>query len=447
MAAKHCEDAHSVNDSSEARRRERLLQAIVRVSFEHGYEGTTIARVIAAAGVSRPTFYTYFADRADCFLAALEDVQRRAAAAVALAVERQPPQDAAAATTKALVAFAQEQPMPARLLMSEAMAAGGRALDAHDRGVEAIAWVIERRHREVTAEVAVPALAGEVLVATVYRLLATRLRRGEQPSADLLAELLEWVEGYGRRAPEQRWRTLSPVPARAGTPPARQAPLRPPPPLAPGRPRRSAGDVAENHRLRIIFATAEVVCEHGYGAATVAEITRAAGVDGRAFYRLFRGKHDAFTAVHELVFQNAMAACAGAFFARGEWPRRMWQAARALAQYVGQNATLTRASIVEGHAGGAASVERLQALLAGFTIFLQEGYQHQPPGARAPSPLALEAIAEACFEVLYRQARGNAGLELAGIAAHCTYISLAPFVGAARAAALVEEMLENGPER
>jgi AcrR family transcriptional regulator len=459
MAAEHDGCEPSINGTGGASQRERLLTAIVRVSFEYGYEGTTIARVIDAAGVSRPTFYAYFADRADSFLAALADVQRRVGAVAARAVERQAPQDAAGAVTRALVSFAHEQPMQARLLMSEAMAAGARAHDAHDRGVEEIAQMIERRYRQASNEAAVPGLAGEVLVATVYRLLGSRLRRGEQPPEDLLAEMLEWVAAYGDRASERRWRSLSPAPApmRTRTPSAGRAPPRTPsagrapprtpsagrapPPLAPGRPRRSAGEVAENHRLRIIFATAEVVRARGYGAATVAEITRVAGVDGRTFYRLFHGKHDAFTAVHELVFQEAMAACAGAFFAGAAWPRRMWQAAQALAQYVEQNPTLTRASIVEGHAGGADSVQRLQTLLAGFTIFLQEGYQQQPPGARAPSPLALEAIAEASFEVLYRHARGVPNLELAGAAAYCTYISLAPFVGAACAGELVEEML------
>lgn len=56
-----------------ASQRERLLRAMVESVAEHGYEGTTVPRVVAAARVSRNAFYEFFADKADCFLAACDD--------------------------------------------------------------------------------------------------------------------------------------------------------------------------------------------------------------------------------------------------------------------------------------------------------------------------------------------------------------------------------------
>jgi AcrR family transcriptional regulator len=53
-------------------RRERLLQAMVRVVGEKGYKATSVADVIAAADTSRTTFYKHFTDKHDCFLAAYD---------------------------------------------------------------------------------------------------------------------------------------------------------------------------------------------------------------------------------------------------------------------------------------------------------------------------------------------------------------------------------------
>jgi len=53
-------------------RRERLLQAMVRVVGEKGYKATSVADVIAEADTSRTTFYKHFTDKHDCFLAAYD---------------------------------------------------------------------------------------------------------------------------------------------------------------------------------------------------------------------------------------------------------------------------------------------------------------------------------------------------------------------------------------
>jgi AcrR family transcriptional regulator len=53
--------------------RERLLAGMVAAANQHGYAQATVSAVIEHAGISRPTFYEYFADRDACFLAALED--------------------------------------------------------------------------------------------------------------------------------------------------------------------------------------------------------------------------------------------------------------------------------------------------------------------------------------------------------------------------------------
>jgi AcrR family transcriptional regulator len=50
--------------------RERLLAATAQVTAARGYEATTVADILGAAGVGRESFYELFEDRRDCVLAA-----------------------------------------------------------------------------------------------------------------------------------------------------------------------------------------------------------------------------------------------------------------------------------------------------------------------------------------------------------------------------------------
>jgi AcrR family transcriptional regulator len=394
--------------------RERLLSAMVDLAGRDGFANATIANVIAHAGVSRPTFYEYFSHRDDCFLAALVEVQQQLLADVRGAVEHEAPEHAAKAAIAALIAFANAQPVRARLAMNEALGGGTRALDTRDRGIIEIAQVVEQLERQAPETATVPDLGTPALIGGVCRMLATRLRRGEPSTSELREDLLRWVASYEQPSGTQRWRTIAPVSLAAPSPPS--AALLAPPPLPPGRPRLSSEEVLYAHRQRILLATAAVARERGYPATTVAEISKRAGVDGRAFYRLFASKQEAFAAVHELFFQHLVALTASAFFTGESWPERIWKAVQVFADVLERNPTLAYFEFVESHAAGPLAMQRFNDATAAFTIFLQEGYrqQHNSP----PPYLALEAIVATSFEVFYLQIRRRIDVPLADLLPH-----------------------------
>ena len=66
-----------VQNRRKATQRERLLTGMIAAAVRDGYADANVSAVIAEAGVSRPTFYDYFVDSDDCFLAALAQVQDR----------------------------------------------------------------------------------------------------------------------------------------------------------------------------------------------------------------------------------------------------------------------------------------------------------------------------------------------------------------------------------
>jgi AcrR family transcriptional regulator len=435
-----------VQNRRKATQRERLLNGMVSAANREGYAGANVSAVIAEAGVSRPTFYEYFEDRDDCFVATVTDLHERLLEEVREAVTEGPPEGALTAALQAMVGFAGAQPAAARFLMKEALAGGPKALDARDRGVLETARVIERAFKRVPEETEIPDIPIAAVIGAVHRLIASRLRRGERALGGILEDLLDWVGSYRQPAGGHRWRSLKPLKAPERSPFLPPNALRAPPGLGPGRPRLSEEEVAENHRQRIVFATSQVVQDHGYTAATVSEITRLAGVDGRAFYRLFNDKQDAFSAIHELGFQYLMATTAGAFFAGATWPERIWEGFRAAAQSVDDTPAFAHVAFVEAYAVGPKGIQRVEDSRIAFTIFLQEGYRYQHEG-EAPSRLALEAIITTIFEIVYLQARASAKPKTVGLLGHIVHVCLSPFMGGAAANEFIDGKVATATRR
>jgi AcrR family transcriptional regulator len=65
-SGRHSLSREAVNQSQ----RQRLLLAILNAVQERGYQQTTVADVVAKAAVSRSSFYSHFADKEACFVAA-----------------------------------------------------------------------------------------------------------------------------------------------------------------------------------------------------------------------------------------------------------------------------------------------------------------------------------------------------------------------------------------
>jgi AcrR family transcriptional regulator len=426
-----------MQDDRKDTQRQRLLAGMIDVTAREGYAATSITQLISHAGVSRPTFYDYFTDKDDCFVGALAEIHQRLLEDIRRAVERRPAQDATHGVIDTVIGFASSEPARARVMMSEATAGDARARDARDRGIAAIEQVIEDAYEQLSPQTPVPDISGRMLVGGIYRVLSSRLRSGAVDRPGLAEELAGWLRSYEHPVGGHRWRGLSPT--SYPLPATKSPPLLAPKPLARGGASHSAEALAENQRQRIIFAAAEIAANEGHGAATIAAITARAGVDHRAFHRLFAGRQEVFAAVHELHFQHIMAVTAGAFFTDASWPERVWEAGLALAQAVEANPTLAHVGLVEAYAGESIAVERVDQLGIAFTFFLRDGYEYdpQPP----PSPLALAAIAATTYEIAYTLTRGAVNSQMRGLLPHAAFLSLAPFLGAAEANRFIDGKL------
>lgn len=184
----------AARDGSVSPGRARLLDAVARLTAEHGYAAATVADVVRAAGVSRSTFYEEFRSKEELFLESYRHGVDVLVARVAQAVAGE--QDWRAqlrAGVRAYLAALADEPQFARAYLIEVHAAGPAALDARAEALRRFAARYEQTfaaaRRENPGRRTPPKEALLVLCAGTEQLLAGRLRAREHPTFDGLEDV------------------------------------------------------------------------------------------------------------------------------------------------------------------------------------------------------------------------------------------------------------------
>ncbi|HEX3617559.1 MAG TPA: TetR/AcrR family transcriptional regulator [Solirubrobacteraceae bacterium] len=180
--------------------RERMLVAILQCVAELGYATTTVADVVARAAVSRSTFYSPFADKEACFIAAYDYAMRHALArmdATTAAAAAAAPQDWRERVRNDLTTYLDvlaDEPALATSLHVEVLAAGPAALEhrAELLGVLAsrIANLGDLAQRDDSAVRELPPAVFALFTGGLDELIRDRLRTGSSAALHDLAEPL-----------------------------------------------------------------------------------------------------------------------------------------------------------------------------------------------------------------------------------------------------------------
>lgn len=175
-----------VVSQAQARRihRERLIAGFSRAASAKGYAATTIADVVAAANVSKRTFYEHFADLQDCFLATYDAFADQVIAVVAQAVEDSQGswrERIAAGLDAYLNALAQE-PTVTRVFLLEILGAGGVALArrraVHQRFAELIQDLVQRHRDQLPPGYRLDGVLAHALVGAIDELVLMAVEQG-----------------------------------------------------------------------------------------------------------------------------------------------------------------------------------------------------------------------------------------------------------------------------
>lgn len=172
-----------------------MLSAAVEVVEEVGYSRMTVAQVIGRAGVSRKTFYDFFADREDCFLAAFEQAIAHARFRASERYELEPGwREAIRSALATVLSFIDEEPALAKLCIVEALRAGERVQDRRSRLLAELADVVDRGRLANGATRHPPEITAEAVVGAIFGVLHTHVLEGRKESAtDLLGPLMSVI--------------------------------------------------------------------------------------------------------------------------------------------------------------------------------------------------------------------------------------------------------------
>ncbi|GAA5043291.1 TetR/AcrR family transcriptional regulator [Nocardia callitridis] len=171
----------AARDAVLASQRGRLLEAMVGCVSEKGYAATTLTDIVGIARVSRSTFYEHFANKEDCFVAAVRTAVEVMTARAGEEIAQLPADaDAVTALETIIVTYCETvatEPDFARLALVEAFTVNQAAIEYHDLAADQFAALYRYYFEQArAADPTLPSASAE-LIALIPDALAERTRR------------------------------------------------------------------------------------------------------------------------------------------------------------------------------------------------------------------------------------------------------------------------------
>ncbi|HEU0018846.1 MAG TPA: TetR/AcrR family transcriptional regulator [Thermoleophilaceae bacterium] len=190
---------------------------------------------------------------------------------------------------------------------------------------------------------------------------------------------------------------------------------------------------------------AQVASTRGYGAMSVQDVVREAGVSRRTFYEQFKNKDHAFLAAYDEASGRLMTTIRNGIDAEQTFEDKISAGFRAFLELLAASPAFAKMCIVEVLAAGPEAIARRARTMEDFTEIFEVAAQQTLVKENPPSPLIAETIVGGVYETVYRRiARGETD-ELPKLLPDLTESALLPYVGETRAAAQRKLLLEGRP--
>lgn len=385
--------------------RERIFGAMVASVATKGYAATRVTDLVELSGVSRRSFYDLFDDKEACFCATTE-------ALVAAALKRAAASEDAGATWEQqahsrFLGFNEtvaEQSAGAWMCLIEAFVAGADAVKPVEEALELLEQVTQRSFDESEERRGMPREMITAFVGAGVEIARDRLIKGTEGELPTLStDLVDALLAY--RPP--------PEPLRLATRPPTPAP--------------ETID-AHDHGERALRAFAMVVADRGYAHTTIDQVVKRAAMSPTTFYANFSGKEDTLMAAIDSATAQITAAVLPGFRRNPDWPHAVRGAFGAFFNFLASRPALTQLLMSEVYAAGREAIDRRAKTLP-LDALVAEGRKRAPD----VSGVAVEAIAGGIYFLIHKQLRESGTDSLPSLAPVCTYLTLAPFVGAEQA--------------
>ncbi len=179
----------------------------------------------------------------------------------------------------------------------------------------------------------------------------------------------------------------------------------------------------------MLRALAATVAEKGYPSATVAEIVDRASTSQRTFYENFANKEEALLAALDRGSAQMLANTLPAFRRAQDWQSAVRVAYEEMFAFGIDEPEYSRLGAVEMYAAGKRALETRDTIMEGLEALLAPGYELAPD----TPPIAAEAIGGAIYALVYDHVKASGPESLPELVPMATYMTLAPFLGAAAA--------------
>jgi AcrR family transcriptional regulator len=397
--------------------RARMYGGMIEAVSERGYPQTTVAHVIAYAGVSRRAFYEQFQNKEACFLATYDIIVARARKLVldSWGNERGWANRLHAAC-KALLDDVAERPKGPRLVLVDSLGIGPRARERMTLASTTFERVLAMAFESHPDGVDLSPLTIRAIVAGIRHVAFTRMY--EQREKELYAltdEVLDWIESY--RSPVARRLNVSGL-------------------VQPGdvEPQPAAFLAADDKRARALGALVHLTLDERYAELSDPQIAQFAGISTEAFHKQFATKEACFLAVLDEFVAEAMEAVKTAVADARDWPEAVHLAVRALVEYFAAHEALSRMAFIDIFDVGPGMIGRMTRSIEDFTKLLDE----LGPEPRRGPLVAREAITGAIWGIVSSYTAHDRVRQLPRLVDQLTFIVLAPYIGAKPAMETIE---------
>jgi AcrR family transcriptional regulator len=398
---------HGMGRDAVARhQRARLFGAMIEAIHRQGYKGTTVAHVIALAGVSRRAFYEQFANKEDCFLGTYDIAVARAKRRMLDGwMSERGWANRMHRACQALLEDAERNVKSARLVLIEGLGLGPKSRERLMRSALAFERAMASGFGAAPDGVQLPALGPKAIVGGGRYMIFERLRGDRVAELSLLTdELLDWVSAY--RSPA----------ARIGVP-------RNGPPHVPAEPARFLE--SEEKRARLLGAVVHLTLDEGYSELTDPQIAQFAGMSTESFHKHFVTKQECLVAVVDEYMQETIETVADAAAHGESWPEAAYLGVKAGVEHLVAHPGLTKMAFVDLFEVGSVVTDCLGRTLSRLATMLQEA---SPEPIRAPL-VVHEAVVGALWAIIGNYATPKRVKYLTSLVDHLAFLVLAPYVG------------------
>jgi AcrR family transcriptional regulator len=447
--------------------RDAVAEAVVDLMVERGYEEMSVEAVVERAGVARGEFDRRFDGLEDCVLRVYwQHTDAFTEMVVAAYEEEDTWREGFRAAAYTAARWIRDNPRILEFGTVRMFGAGLMAQAQRASHLQRMVDLIDAGREELDDPDSVGRGVAEGVFGSIYEFAVKEVQSGEgtRSAVDFVPELMFIaVRPYLGHAAAREELKIPPPPERKQSRTETKQAMQEPGAARYG-PRVSKGDrqgeeaalrlarlppgrhglprefVTRNQRDRLAAGTIAVVAERGLNAATITQISAAAGVSRRTFYSYFSSKEECFFAAYDTIVEHLGIATDAAAAEQAEWPGQVAAKLGAALEFLAANPDLARFCLIAPQRAGEEVASRYRDGMGKVVAYLCKEMP-PAPATRTPSDAVAISLVGGMVALVVRKVDADEGDSLPELLPDLLELFLTPYLGRADAVRVAQQPL------